>query len=274
MALAGPLPSTNSVLEGRSPSSQSSYITACEAADNCETYIDPTSGRTNIRFKAGMEPGTDDYNSRVANSKIKRQNGSPYTQVTLGDHTISWGCGIDPVATLGNVSSICATSGQCIPTDSWSTTVDFPLLPPENSKNSETLTITATGTYPSWSRNGLIEAVQAVMSAQGVITDSTVPFETETDSHPTGTRPPQKRVDSDDSCTLAQAPNYIGLGVYFADDALMSTFDVTITLQEQTNGFCSKFSSIAALTGAIAGAFGPIGADLAAIFGSISASCS
>ena len=61
--------------------------------------------------------------------------------------------------------------------------------------------------------------------------------------------------------------------MYFADNALMSTFEITIILQEPTNGFCSKFSSTAALTGAIAGAFGPEGADIAANFGGLVASC-
>lgn len=267
MALAGPLPSSNSLLEDRSPSAQSSYITACEAADNCETYVDPTTGRPNIRFKTGMEPGTEDYTSRLAKSKTKRQSGYPQTQVTVGDTTVSWGCGIDPVATLGNVSSICATSGQCIPTDSWSTSVNFPPSWPGGNWASESLTITATGTYPSWIHNGLVEGIQAVMSAKGVITTSTVKWFD--DNRPTGgQRPPQKR---DGSCQVAKAPNFIGLGVYSSLNTLEATIGVSIALQTQQNGFCTTISSI---SGAIAGAFGPEGAGLAAIFGIISATCS
>ena len=266
MALAGPLSSSNLLLEDRSPSAQASYITACEAADNCETYIDPTTGRPNIRFKTGMEPGTEDYTSRLAKSKTKRQSGYPKTQVTVGDTTISWGCGIDPVATLGNVSSVCATSGQCIPTDSWSTSVNFGSAP--HSSTSETLTITALGTYPSWIRNGLVEGVQAAMSAEGVITTSTLNF-VEFTSPTNGDRPTQKR--DAESCQVAKAPNSIGLGVYSSPGALEATITVTIAVQTPQNGFCSTMTSVA---GAIAGAFGPVGADLAAIFGVVSASCS
>ncbi len=269
MALAGPLPSSNSLLEDRSPSAQSGYITACEAADNCETYIDPTTGRHNIRFKTGMEPGTEDYTSRVANPKTKRQSGDSYTQVTVGDNTVSWGCGIDPVATLGNVSSICATSGQCMPNDPWSTTVNFPPIPPGTSP-SESLTITATGTYPSWIRNGLVEGVQAVMSAKGVVTTSTVNF-VDSNRPNSGERPPQKR---DGSCQIARAPTDIGLGVYLDSGALEATITVTIALQTQQSGFCNTMGSTIALTAAVAGAFGPVGAGFAAIFGVISAECS
>lgn len=183
MAPIGPLPSTNLLLEDCSPSAPSSYITACEAADNCETYIEPTTGRPSIRFKTGMEPGTEDYISRLAKSKTKRQSGYPQTQVTVGDTTIYWGCGIDPVATLNNVS--CATWGQCIDTDSFST--------------------------------------------------------------------------------------FIGFGVYSSPSTLEATIAVSITRQKQQNGFCSTFSSI---VGVITGVFGPEGAGLAAIFGTISAACS
>lgn len=269
MVLAGPLSSSNLLLEDPSPSAQASYITACEAADNCETYIDPITGRPSIRFKTGMEPGTDDYTSRLAKSKTKRQSGSLTTSITFDDTTISWGCGIAPATTLGNVSSLCHASGQCIPTDSWSTSAFFGPAPPSGASSSETLTITANGVYPSGMSNDLVQGVQVAMRAKGVITTSTLNFVDFT--RPTnGDRPPQKR--DDDSCQVAKAPDYIGLGVYSSPNGPLEAFiQVTITLQRPENGFCAKISSI---TGAIAGAFGPVGADLAAIFGVVSASCS
>ena len=268
MALAGPLSPRNSPLESRSPSAQSGYISACEAADNCETYIDPTTGQPIIRFKAGMEPGTEDYTARLAKSKTKRQSGYPQTQVTVGDTTVYWGCGIDPVATLNNVSSICATSGQCIDTDSWSTSVTYG-TPDSDITSSETMTITAQGTYPSWIRNGLIAGVQAAMSAQGVITTSTVNYMVQT-----GPINKNGMQTEGESCQVAQAPNFIGLGLYSSPNTLEATIAVSIAVQTPNNGFCATVGPTSSFTGAIAGAFGPVGAGLASIFGVISAACS
>ena len=267
-ALGSPLLTSDSMPETRSPSDQPSYITACEAADNCETYLDPTSGHTNIRFKSGMEPGTDDYNTRVANSYVKRQSGYPQTQVTVGDATIFWGCDIDPVATLNNVSAICATSGQCITNAPWSQGVTYG-TPDQDVTSPETLTISASGTYPSWIRNGLVEGVQAAMSAKGIITTSTVNYIVTTG--PTNKNGPQIEGKS---CTVAKAPAFIGLGVYSAVNVLEATISVTAAVGTPGSGFCANgVAQTAALTGAIAGAFGPIGAGIGAIFGTISAAC-
>ena len=85
---------------------QADYTTACQAADNCETYIDPVTGFTSVRFVKGMEPGSDDYNSRIASAKVKRDDGYPKTQITVGDKTVYWGCDTDPVAVLDHVVSI------------------------------------------------------------------------------------------------------------------------------------------------------------------------
>ena len=265
MALAGPLTSTNLSLEDRSPSAPSSYIAACEAADNCETYIEPTTGRAKIRFKSGMEPGTDDYNSRMANSNVKRQSGYPQTQVTVGDHTIYWGCDIDPVATLGNVSSICATSGQCVETDSFSKSVTYTTPGSDSEEDSETLAITATGTYPSWFRNGLVEGIQAAMSAKGVITTSEATYVATI-----GPNTINGQQITTKSCQVAKAPNYIGLGVYSGPDTLEASIGISIALHTHQDGFCKMFTAIA---GAIAGAFDPEGTPLAVIFGAVGATC-
>ena len=267
MALAGPLSPQNSLLENRSPSAQSGYISACEAADNCETYIDPTTGQPIIRFKAGMEPGTEDYTSRLAKSKSKRQSGYPQTQVTVGDTTVYWGCGTDPIATLSNVSSICATSGQCINTDAWSTSVTY-ATPDLDVSSPEIMTITAQGTYPTWIRDGLVEGVQAAMSAPGVITYSVVNYMVTTG--PINKNGPQTEGES---CIVANAPDFIGLGVYSSANTLEATIAVSIAVQTPDNGFCATVGPASSFTGAISGAFGPVGAGIAAIFGIISAAC-
>ena len=256
LVFAGPLPN----------SGQSSYISACEAADNCETYTDPTSGYVNVRFKSGMEPGTDDYNTRVANSHAKRQSGYPQTQVTIGDDTIFWGCGVDPVATLSNVGAVCATSGQCITNAPYTETVQY-VSPTVNVQTAEPLTISAVGTYPSWIRNGLVQGVQAAMSASGVVNTTAMDYIVTTG--PINKNGPQIEGET---CNVASAPSFIGLGVYSAQNVLEATITVTVDVQTPASGFCA-LAPASALSGAVVSAFGAPGAALGAIFGTVSAVC-
>ena len=257
--LAKPLPSDKS---------KTSYVTACENAVNCETYK-LSNGHTSIRFIKGMEPGTTDYADRLLRFKAKRED-TTTTQVTVSDKTAYWGCGIDPVATLNNVSSICETSGQCISNSPWSTDIEY--VDPTDTQNgydasSGTLTISATGTYPSWIRNGLVAGLQGAMGAKDVITTSTVTYAV-TDGAINKNGPQMHGED----CTVATAPSYVGLGVYSAPNVLMATISAEISAvgSDGGNGLCGT----AGIVGAIAGAFGPGGAVVGAIFGTVSASCS
>ena len=266
-AFAGPLPLSDSMPVARSPSSKPEYIVACEAADNCETYTDPSSGYTNIRFKSGMEPGSDDYKTRVANSYVKRQSGFPKTQVTVGDATIFWGCDVDPVAILDKVSDVCATSGACISNAPYTQDVTY-VDPVQTSTTTETLSITATGTYPSWMRNGLVKAVQTVMSGNGVVETTKMEYGVAGPINKDGIQ------ITEGSCNVAKAPSFIGLGVFSSANVLEAYLQVTVTMVKPDSGFCGgELGNAAALTGAIAGAFGPVGAGIAAIFGVISATC-
>ena len=267
-AFAGPLLTSDSMPMTRSPSSKPEYISACEAADNCETYTDPSSGYINIRFKSGMEPGSDDNNTRVANSHVKRQSGYPKTYVTVGDATIFWGCDVDPVATLHKLSDICATSGACVSNAPYTQDVTY-AVPGQTTAKAEILSITATGTYPPWIRNGLVKAVQNVMSGKGVVETKKVEYGVGGAINKDGIQ------ITPESCNVAKAPSFIALGVYSAENVLEASIQVTVTMVDPDPGFCgSEVGDAAALTGAIAGAFGPAGAVIAAMFGVISASCS
>ena len=139
----------------------------CTGAGNCETWVD-SAGNVRNRFKRGMEPGTEDYTLHLA----KRDTSYPQTQITVGDATIVWGCGIDPVATLNNVSAICSTSGQCITNAPWSIPVQYVSSNPGGyspAAVADTLTLNADGTYPAWLRNGLVEALQTAAAAPGLV---------------------------------------------------------------------------------------------------------
>ena len=216
-----------------------------------------------------MEPGSTDYKTRVANSYAKRDGTYPQTQVTVSDATILWGCDVDPVATLNNVSAICATSGQCINNSPWTEDVTY-AIPGQDVTTPETLTINAQGTYPSWIRNGLVEGVQAAMSAKGLINTQTVNYIVTTG--PTNKNGQQIEGES---CTVATAPSFIGLGVYSAENVLEATISVSASIGTPGSGSCaSGVAQTSALTGAIAGSFVPVGAGIGAVFGAISAACS
>ena len=265
-ALASPLPTSESMPTPRSPLNKPSYITSCEAADNCETYTDPLSGLINIRFKSGMEPGTEDYNARLNDSHTKRQSDSTHTDVVVGDATIYWGCDVDPIATLNNISTICSTEGQCISNAPYTTEVTY-VTPPENFGGSQTLTIAAQGHYFKWMRNGIVAGVQTAMSAKGVIKETKVDYGGVGQINKNG---PQIQAES---CNVAQAPAFIGLNVY-SGNILEATISVTASITTPQSGFCSDGGAqTAALTGAIVGAFGPVGAVAASLFGTVSAAC-
>ena len=248
----------------------------CDGTGNCETYLN-AAGITRIRFKRGMEPGSADYENRMSKNKVKRDGTYPQTTITLGDATIPWGCDIDPVATLNNVSAICATTGQCIDNAPWSTSVQYITPNPGNTASppvGDTLTISATGTYPAWMRNGIISALQTAAGAPGAINWDRDQF---------WSTPPEKKLRRDNipipnpitgRCDVATFPSYIGLNVYSSATDLEAFVDVSISLPKPSGGFCASFGSPGVgLAGAIAGAF-PEGAPLATVFGLVSAVCS
>jgi hypothetical protein len=66
-------------------------VAQCEAAPNCETYN--TEHGVKIRFKTGMEPGSDDYAIRFPNSTINGviKKRTTNTYVNFGKDTINYG---------------------------------------------------------------------------------------------------------------------------------------------------------------------------------------
>lgn len=76
-----------------SPPQQPGVVSLCAVAENCETY--DTADGLKIRFKAGMEPGSEDYNARFPNATTsKRQvlvKRDTKTHVTFGSTSINYG---------------------------------------------------------------------------------------------------------------------------------------------------------------------------------------
>ncbi len=137
---------------------------------NCETYTD-FSGQLRARFIPGMEPGSQDYERRIVLAKRDSPTGYPQTDVTFGDSQISWGCGIDPVATLWNLTNICS-EGPC-EGDPYNLSITYvsPLLGGTALATTQKLELGVTdGHYDTWFRNGLVQAAQIAMGAGGVVT--------------------------------------------------------------------------------------------------------
>ncbi len=243
-----------------------SYITSCEAAFNCEIYTD-SKGKLKPRFKSGMEPGTAAYEGHQKAAKTKR--GGSSTEITVSDSTVYWGCDIDPVATLGNLSAVCKTSGACLSGSPYTLPVSY--VDPTsggNEPNPDTLTISATGNYPIWLRDGMVDAFQGTMAAKGVISSQTANWgggpiiPGRPGALPTG------------SCQVSKAPSEIIISYYSAPNTLEASVDMTVALAVVSDGLCGgDLGNAEALVAAISGAFGAIGADIAAIFGSIGATC-
>lgn len=259
-ALAGPLSS----LSLRSASSKSDVISRCENAVNCETYRD-SKGTLRVRFKAGQEPGTEAFENLHRSGKVKRDGAS--TSVTLSDDTILWGCGVDVVSTLSHVGDVCKTSGSCLTSEPWSTTVDW-ADPDAGTSGTENLTLSATGNYPPWLRNGIVNAVQATFSAKGVIDTQDTTFQAIEGFNEDGP------IYDFEPCTISKAPQEIDIVYFSAPNVMEATIQVIATVQPVNSGFCADgVAQGTALAAAIASAFGAWGAAIAGIFGTVSAVC-
>ncbi|KAG8527316.1 uncharacterized protein KY384_008060 [Bacidia gigantensis] len=254
VAIAGPLLS-------RAPPN-SDVVSRCENAVNCETYHDDN-GKLKVRFKEGQEPGTDAYNQLHKFRKVKRDGAS--TSVTLSDSTIWWGCDIDVIQTLDHIGDICKTSGSCVTSEPWTTDVKY-VDPGDVQPESDVLKISATGHYPPWLRNGIVEAVKATYSADGVIDSQTTEYSAITGPSDYMGGPKV----SMQQCKTSKAPQEIDIGFFSAPNIMEATIQVIVTVEQVENGFCSKGLPLAA---AVTSAFGAWGAGIAAIFGTVSATC-
>ena len=261
-ALAGPLSS----LFPRDASSQTDVISRCENAVNCETYQDDK-GKLRVRFIEGQEPGTEAFDNLHKSTKKGKRDGGASTSVTLSNDTIWWGCGIDVVSTLAHVGDVCKTSGSCLTSEPWSETVDW-ADPNAGTSGTDTLTLSATGNYPPWLRDGIVDAVQATYSANGVITTQDTQFQASEGFNQNGP------IYSLQLCTISQAPQEIDIVYFSAPNVMEAIIQVIATVQPVNNGFCAQgVAQGLALVGAISSAFGAWGAGIGAIFGTISAVC-
>lgn len=140
-------------LEARSTTPE--FILACQAASNCQVSTD-SNGNTITEMTSSASTNTVEE---------KSPPGYPKTYITFGDSSFAWGCDVKPEVVLGNLGSLCPSSGLCLPDKPYTTAVGILKPDPGKTANpgpqSGTLTMKSTGTYPPTLRNGMVQAMQA-----------------------------------------------------------------------------------------------------------------
>ena len=170
--LAGPMSTNNEHFVERAVA-KADHISPCEAAPSCEMYTDDR-GRERVRSKSGMEPGTSDYNHRMARCDLyshsfqkcidgpmvkmtaadtkklddveKADAGRP-TYLTIGDTAKYWGFSVDPLQAVGDLSAPCASTGACDSSSPWTLPVTY-VTPSDFEETDQTLSITERVTIP------------------------------------------------------------------------------------------------------------------------------
>lgn len=250
------------VVRSGDASGKNAAIAACEAAPNCETYTDQH-GDPRVRFKQGMGPGSAAYDNR----KIKR-DGSATSTITFGDSKLIWGCNVNPVDSLSNVTAACAPgSAAC---DPGPITTPIQYLDPTDGVTepvSQSLTFTATGTYPVWAELAFTNALVAAGS-QGITWQNDVPWASPA---PGGGHLGQASQNGG-TCNLATQTDFIDIATYIGN-SLEGHIGVKMTLPAIKNGFCDD-QTPEALGTAVAGALPGAGPAVAEVLGVITAICS
>lgn len=146
----------------------STLTTAFPTAEsrNWEQYTNSL-GYTAIRFKPGMEPGSLDYTDRFgigsANlttdaASIRKRQDDRRTEPLVGQTAIPYGCRTNiPQDVLGKLWDICSETG-CDSGTSFNIDVTYP---DSGEERGATVTLSASGRWPSGMQEAMINAVQA-----------------------------------------------------------------------------------------------------------------
>ncbi|KAK2467328.1 hypothetical protein APHAL10511_000563 [Amanita phalloides] len=236
-------------------------ISQCEAAPNCETYID--GGKTLIRFKPGMGPGSDDYQSRFgsnsssssSSSTSRLAKGGITTKVQMGDTSMNFGT-TAPDGTGGvyhHLYDICHES-TCDPSGVQVDSQTIANFRGNSYPETFQLTLSATGQYDGWKeRNNYVDAMVAA-AGKGVSW--------------TTKRWCIRMKEGDDCGSLKQAEqtSFINVARYKSGN-LRGFLTAQVSVQSGDGGWCGK---IAGIFTSIAGAIDPIAGGF---FGVASAAC-
>ncbi|OCL02403.1 hypothetical protein AOQ84DRAFT_349179 [Glonium stellatum] len=229
----------------------------CESAENCETYDTPQG--LMIRFKAGMEPGTEDYNKRFPNTTehatlMKRNTQS---HATFGSTSISYGT-TNPCDALHHCLYDYCHEGSCDPSTCTADTQDIYQQGASSGPRSRTLDISSQGQYNGWDeRDHYVDAVVAAASKGQQWTQHNWCIRTK---------------EGDDCGTQwwGQQTNFISVNKFYNGN-LRGFIQAQVAMDTGSGGWCSSVSGLLGSAGAIAGAINPIAGGF---FGFVTGLCS
>ncbi|KAL2070146.1 hypothetical protein VTL71DRAFT_14826 [Oculimacula yallundae] len=225
----------------------------CEDAPNCETY--ETENGLMLRFKAGMEPGSADYNERFPNTAehrtlIKRDT---RTHVTFGSTSMNYGTTNQCDALHHCLYDYCH-EGSCDPSQCTTATSDLVRQGASLGPRGRTLFFTSNGQYDGWDqRDHYVDAVVAAASKGQKWTQHDWCIRTK---------------EGDDCGTQwwGEQTNFISVNKFYNGN-LRGYIQTQVSMDPGAGGFCGTVSGVA---GAIAGAVNPIAGGF---FGLVNALC-
>ena len=181
---------------------------------------------------------------------------------------------INPAGTLGNLNSICPSSGNSIANEPYTQSIMYTVPNPGSYGKHlvpDSLVISAQGFDETDRQEMLVHAVQAAVSANGLIqwdrgqqwAFTVLPISPRIDQPALATYK--------GTCDLATFSSYIGVDLWSNPGESATHLDITISLPNLDNGFCGALvMGIDGLGSAVAGAFG---GPLAVFLGAIGTVC-
>lgn len=259
-------PSNNNIERSTEPT----RFQLCQEAENCETYEDGT-GKTKIRFKRDMGPGSAYFENHAHLSK--RDGEEVTTQVSISDKTLNWGCNTSPGDAIYGIKELCPPgSGTCQSRDDDK--IDFPIQVVEKKYaviDDDVLHFTAEGEYPIWSQSAFLEGVKAVANAD-VQVEKDLAF---LSAMPSTRGIPIRLTDGQIPDHCDQITQTVSIDIQrHVGGAMQGFIHVNIAAEsEEKAGLCGSTKGLLGIMGALSGAVPVVGAGIAAVFGSITASC-
>jgi hypothetical protein len=228
-------------------------ISQCEAAVNCEIYDGPYG--QDIRFKKGMEPGSDHYKSIFPNStantpRVVKRN--TQTHITVGQASMNWGT-TNPCDAIHHLYNVCH-EGACEDGGFSTPTQDIYTTGRNSGPRSRTINMYPQGQYNGWDqRNCYVDAIVAAMSKNQKWTKHDWTIYTK---------------EGEDSGTQwwGEQTNFIAINKFY-NNALQGFMQVRSEMDTGDDNWCGK---LAGAIGAFAGAVNPIAGGF---FGFVGAVC-
>ncbi|KAF8249104.1 hypothetical protein K440DRAFT_622487 [Wilcoxina mikolae CBS 423.85] len=241
----------------------------CKSAPNCETY--ETHYGTMIRFKPGMEPGTEVHKRFLSSSEgdaLSKRDDTDNTRVTVGDGTVNYGStGASGVGgAIHHLYDTCH-EGSC---DRSAFEVSTQIVASQHESVGEyKVLLHPDGQYNGWSERGVFVEAMVAVANQGEKCDNI--------DWANGGGFGNWASNNGGTVRQCTQTNFISVNRFSKEGYLKGFMSVLVELQSPGSGWCG---TAAALGGAISSAVGAVpatavgGALGSGFFGIISVLCS